>query len=82
MERCPMGHAVKKSTIYMRDELHKAVRMKAAETERSVSDIIEEAVEQLLAEDHEDLSELKKRTKGPFQSYEQFLKELKKDGII
>lgn len=77
-----MSGTVKKSTIYMRDDLHKAIRMKAAETERSVSDIIEEAVEQLLAEDHEDLTELKKRAKGPFMSYEQFLKGLKKDGVI
>lgn len=77
-----MSGAVKKSTIYMRDDLHKAIRMKAAETDRSVSDIIEEAVEQLLAEDHDDLNELKKRSKGPFVSYEQFLKGLKKDGII
>ncbi len=77
-----MAGAVKKSTIYMRDDLHKAVRMKAAETGESVSDIIGEAVETLLAEDLEDLDSIKKRKKGPFISYEQLLKNLKKDGII
>ncbi len=77
-----MASAVRKSTIYMKDSLHKAVKMKAAETDRSVSEIIEEAVETLLQEDLQDLDVVKKRSKGPFISYEQLLKNLKKDGVI
>ncbi len=77
-----MASAVRKSTIYMKDSLHKAVKMKAAETDRSVSEIIEEAVETLLQEDLQDLDVVKKRSKGPFISYEQLLKNLKKDGLI
>ena len=77
-----MAGAVKKSTIYLPENLHKAVRMKSAETGDTVSEIIEEAVEALLAEDLEDLEAVKKRRKGPFVSYEQLLKNLKKDGAI
>lgn len=77
-----MSSAVRKSTIYMRDDLHKAVKMKAAETDKSVSEIIEEAIEVLLQEDLEDIQTVKKRSSGPFISYEQLLKNLKKDGVI
>lgn len=77
-----MAGAVKKSTIYLSEDLHKAVRMKSAETGDTVSQIIEEAVGALLAEDLEDLETIKKRSKGPFVSYEQLLKNLKKDGTI
>jgi hypothetical protein len=76
------GAAVRKSTIYMKDSLHKAVKIKAAETDRSVSEIIEEAVETLLQQDLQDLDIVKKRSKGPLLSYEQLLKNLKKDGVI
>lgn len=74
--------AVRKSTIYLRDELHKAIKIKAAETDKSVSEVIEEAVEILLQEDLEDIQTVKKRGRGPFVSYEQLLKNLKKDGVI
>lgn len=77
-----MAGAVRKSTVYLKDRLHKAVKMKAAETDKSVSEIIEEAVESLLQEDLEDLDVVKKRSKGPFVTYEQLLKNLKKDGVI
>ena len=76
------GSAVRKSTIYLRDDLHKAVKIKAAETDKSVSEVIEEAVEVLLQEDLEDLETVKKRSRGPFVTYEQLLKNLKKDGVI
>jgi predicted DNA-binding protein len=77
-----MAGAVKKSTIYLSENLHKAIRMKSAETGETVSDIIEEAVAAHLAEDYEDLDSVTKRSKGPFISYEQLLKNLKKDGTI
>ena len=77
-----MASALRKSTIYMRDDLHKAVKIKAAETDQSVSEVIEEAIHILIQEDHKDIETVKKRSRGPFLSYEQLLKNLKKDGII
>jgi len=77
-----MAGAVKKSTIYLNDDLHKAIKHKSAETGDSISAIIEDALKGMLTEDLEDLKAIKDRRKEKFITYEQLLKNLKKDGII
>ena len=72
----------KRATVYFDSALHKALRLKAAETERSVSDVVNEAVRALLAEDAEDLSALRERAGEPTVSYETFVQELKAEGSI
>ncbi len=58
------------------------LRIKAAETSRSMSEIVNEAVKQALAEDAEDLAAFEARANEPMVSFENMLKELKKDGRI
>ena len=41
----------KRVTVYFRPELHRALRHKAAETEQSVSDLVNDAVRASLAEE-------------------------------
>lgn len=63
-------------------ELHRALRMKAAETCSSISQIVNQAVKLLLAEENENLVAFDERTKGPLFSFEDVLKELKRKGRI
>ena len=72
----------KRSTIYLEPALHQALRHKALETSRSMSEIINEAVREALAEDAEDLAIFEERLNEPLVSYEQMVKRLKKDGCI
>lgn len=72
----------KRSTIYLEPALHQALRLKALETSRSMSEIINEAVKEALAEDAEDLAAFDERVDEPLISYEQMVKRLKKDGRI
>jgi len=72
----------KRSTIYLDPDLHKALRLKAVDTSRSVSDLVNEAIRQSLAEDAEDLEAFEKRISEPLISYEKMVKKLKKDGLI
>lgn len=72
----------KRATVYFDPALHKALRLKAAETERSVSDLVDEAVRTLLAEDAEDLDALDARESEQAVSFESFVRELKTDGLI
>jgi len=72
----------KRSTIYLDPALHKALRIKALETSRSMSEIINEALREALAEDAEDLAAFEERVNEPLVSYEQMVKRLKKDGRI
>ena len=77
-----MVSETKRATIYMDAELHRALRMKAAENCSSISEIVNHAVKLLLAEDNENLAAFDERSKGPLFSFEDVLKELKRKGRI
>jgi hypothetical protein len=72
----------KRSTIYIDPDILKALKLKAVETSRSVSDLINEAVRESLAEDAEDLAAFEERVSEPLISYDAMVKKLKKDGRI
>lgn len=77
-----MEAGTKRSTIYFEPALHQALRMKSAETSRSVSELVNNAVRETLAEDAEDLAAFAERANEPLISYEDILKRLKADGRI
>lgn len=77
-----MGTETKRATIYFEPGLHKALRLKAAETSRSITDLVNQAVRESLAEDAEDLLSFEERLKEPLISYDKMVKQLKRDGII
>lgn len=67
----------KKTTVYLDTALHRALRQKALETSRSLSDLVNDAVRSALAEDAEDLAAFEERANEPLVSYDSLLKELK-----
>jgi hypothetical protein len=73
---------VKRATIYLDPALHKALKVKAAETSTSVSDLVNLAVRQSLSEDADDLAAFEDRAGEPLINYENMVKKLKKDGRI
>jgi hypothetical protein len=77
-----MSESVKRATIYFEPALHKAIRLKAAHTQRSISEIVNDAVRQALREDQEDLAAFEDRVAEPEMSYETLLKDLKKHGKL
>jgi plasmid stability protein len=77
-----MGEAAKRATVYFDPALHKAVRLKAAESHRSVSDIVNAAVRAALREDRDDLAAFENRAAEPVITYEALLKDLKAHGKI
>lgn len=72
----------KRSTIYFDPEIHKALRLKAAHTERSLSDLVNDAVRRALSEDQEDLAAFADRAAEPTITYEALLADLKAHGKI
>ncbi|RKY09669.1 MAG: CopG family transcriptional regulator [Planctomycetota bacterium] len=72
----------KRTTIYLDSGLHHALRVKAAETEHSMSELVAEAVRFSLAEDKVDLAAFNERRKEPSLAFEDVLKKLRKDGKI
>ena len=77
-----MNHATKRSTVYFDPSIHRALRLKAAETERTISDLVNDAVRVALSEDAEDLAAFQERAAEPNLSFEEVVKSLKRSGKI
>lgn len=72
----------KRATVYFDPELHRALRLKAAATDHSISDLVNQAVRYTLAEDADDLEAFQIREDEPLLSFEDVLKELKNSGKL
>jgi plasmid stability protein len=77
-----MSDLSKRSTIYFDPDLHRALRVKAAVTHRSVSEIVNDALRLALREDQEDLAAFEERVAEPTMSYEDLLDDLKAHGKL
>ena len=77
-----MATQIKRATVYFDPDLHKALRLKAVETNQSVSALVNEAVKEALAEDAEDLAAFGDRSEEPVIRYEEMVTRLRKDGRI
>lgn len=72
----------KRATIYLDADLHRAVRMKAVEIEKSVSDLVTAAIRQSLAEDADDLAAFRDRAKEPNLDFQAVVKGLRRRGKL
>jgi plasmid stability protein len=72
----------KRATIYFDAEVHQALRLRAAATDRSISDMVNDAVKFALAEDAEDLAAFDNRKSEPSVSFESLVRDLRKRGRI
>ena len=79
---CPTMRTPKRATVYFDAEIHRALRLKAATSDRSVSEMVNDAVKQSLAEDAEDLAAFDQRRREPDLDFEQFVKALKRRGKL
>jgi len=77
-----MDTRTKRTTIYLEPDLHKALRLKAVTVSSSVSELINLAVREALAEDTEDITAFEERSKEPLISYDEMVKRLKINGRI
>ncbi len=77
-----MSNLSKRSTVYFEPSIHQALKLKAASTQLSVSELVDEAVRLLMSEDQEDLAAFSERENEKEISYEALLNDLKKHGKI
>jgi predicted DNA-binding protein len=80
--RCSVKALTKKATVYLEPDIHRVLKIKSAETSRSVSDLVNEAVRESLREDAEDLEVFEERAREPLISFEDVLKDLKRRGRL
>jgi len=72
----------KRTTVYLEPDLHKALKVKAAETDQSVSELVSGAVRRSLLEDAEDLAAFKRRAREPNLAFETVLEDLRRRGRL
>ena len=77
-----MKGRTKRATVYFDAEIHRALRLKAAEIDRTVSELVNEAVKASLAEDAEDLAAFELREPEPNLPYEEVVRDLKRRGKL
>ncbi len=71
-----------RTTVYLKSNVYRALKVKAATTDRSVSDLVNAAVLESLREDAVDLEAFTRRTKEPSRPFEKVLEDLKRDGLL
>ena len=72
----------KRATVYFDPEIHKALRLRAAANDRSISDLVNDAVRLALAEDAADLSAFDRRKREKSESFESFVQGMKRRGLV
>ena len=72
----------KRATVYFEEDIHRALRLKAAETDSAVSDYVNAAVKRALAEDAEDLQAFRDRADEPTIPFEEVIADLKRRGKL
>jgi plasmid stability protein len=76
------NQSTKRATVYFDPALHRALRLKAAETARSISDLVNEAIRDALSDDAEDFEAFEARESEPEYSFEEVVKDLKRRGQL
>ncbi|MGH7231468.1 MAG: ribbon-helix-helix protein, CopG family [Nitrospiraceae bacterium] len=71
-----------RTTVYLQQKVYRALKVKAATTDRSVSELVNAAVLESLREDAVDLEAFEKRAKEPSRSFEKALEDLRRDGLL
>lgn len=77
-----MATELKRATVYIRPDIHRAIKMKSVVTNQSISEIVNDVLVATLSEDEEDLRAFEERASEPNIPYEEFLARLKADGKI
>ena len=72
----------KRATVYFEAEVHKALRLRVAANDRSISDLVNDAVRVSLAEDATDLSAFDRRRKERSVCFDSFVQGMKRRGLI
>ena len=72
----------KRATVYFDPGIHRALRLKSAATERSISELVNEAVKAALAEDADDIETFEVREQEPDYSFDEVVKDMKRRGKL
>jgi hypothetical protein len=71
-----------RTTITINDKLYRNLKLRAAESDETISKYVEDAIKYRLLEDLEDLEDVRKRADEPTQSFDDLVAEFKAEGLL
>lgn len=71
-----------RATVYFKPKVFRALKVQAALAERSVSDLVNEAVLHALREETIDAETVRHRAKEPTRPFDEVIADLKRDGLL
>lgn len=71
-----------RTTVTLNDKIYRALKLRAAESDETISTLVEDAVKYQILEDLDDLQAVKDRENEPTMPFDEFVKELKADGLL
>lgn len=71
-----------RATVYFHPKALRALKVRAALTDRSISELVNEAVLQALHEEALDAGVVKERAGEPYRAFDEVVKDLKRDGLL
>lgn len=77
-----MAEGNKRTTVYLEPHIHKLLKLKAAEDDCTISDLVNESIRLRFKEDAIDLAAVRDRAKEPSRSFEEFVEEMSKSGLL
>ena len=77
-----MNPNARRVTVYFEPALHRALRLRSAALDRSISDLVNEAVRHALAEDAADLDAIRTRASEPVHEFESYVRDMKRRGAL
>ena len=72
----------RRATVHLEPKVHHAVKLKAAQMDSTISNLVNEALRLSLREDALDLKAIENRKKEPTRSFEEVLQDLKRGGLL
>jgi len=71
-----------KTTIYLSPSVRQALKRRVIDADETMSEYVDRAVAQAIAEDLEDIETIEARRGGATETLDDFLKALHQDGLI
>lgn len=71
-----------KTTIYLSPSVRRALKRRVIDTDQTMSEYVDRAIANAIAEDLEDIEAIEARRNEPTESLENFLNAIKKDGLV
>lgn len=71
-----------RTTLTINDEIFRALKIRAAESDETISKYVEDAIKYQLLEDAEDIEDARKRQDEPEYPFEDLVKKFKSEGLL